>query len=139
MSRPRPCWARNALAPVLVVARKGWHPGVVGLAAARLKERFNLPSFVLAEDTRRPPGRGLGPLDCRRRSRGRGARGASKQGIIVKGGGHAMAAGLTLEVARLGDFRAFLEERLAAGRGALRQDRRCPSMPPSRRAAPRST
>jgi len=98
--------------PVLVVARRGWHPGVVGLAAARLKERFNRPAFVLAEDRdgrlAAGSGRSIAGVDL-----GAAVREALEQGIIVKGGGHGMAAGLTLEVARLGDFRAFLTERLA--------------------------
>ena len=99
--------------PVLVVVRKGWHPGVVGLAAARLKERFNLPSIVLAEDQdgrfAGGSGRSITGVDL-----GLAVREALDAGLIVKGGGHAMAAGLTLEVAKLGQFRGFMEQRLAA-------------------------
>jgi single-stranded-DNA-specific exonuclease len=98
---------------ILVVSARGWHPGVVGLAAARLKERFNLPSFVLAEDREGRlaggSGRSIPGVDI-----GRAVREAFESGLIVKGGGHAMAAGLTIEVSRLGDLRGFLEERLAA-------------------------
>ena len=97
----------------LVVAARGWHPGVVGLAAARLKERFQVPSFVLAVDpdkgTATGSGRSVSGVDL-----GRAVRAALEQGLIVKGGGHAMAAGLTVEVARLADFRAFLEQELGA-------------------------
>ena len=96
---------------VLVVSAKGWHPGVVGLAAARLKERFSLPSFVLAEDKdgklASGSGRSIPGVDI-----GTAVRGAFESGLIVKGGGHAMAAGLTVEKERLGDLRAFLEEKL---------------------------
>ena len=96
---------------VLVVSAKGWHPGVVGLAAARLKERFNLPSFVLAEDKEgrlaAGSGRSIPGVDI-----GAAVREAFESGLIVKGGGHAMAAGLTVEKERLGDLRGFLEERL---------------------------
>lgn len=96
---------------VLVVSGRGWHPGVVGLAAARLKERFSLPSFVLAEDREgrlaSGSGRSVPGVDI-----GTAVRGAFEAGLIVKGGGHAMAAGLTVEAARLGDLRGFLEERL---------------------------
>jgi single-stranded-DNA-specific exonuclease len=98
---------------VLVVSSKGWHPGVVGLAAARLKERFGLPSFVLAEDKAGKfasgSGRSIGGVDL-----GGAVRAAFEAGLIDKGGGHAMAAGLTVDVAKLGDLRAFLEEKLAA-------------------------
>ena len=97
--------------PVLVVSGKGWHPGVVGLAAARLKERFNLPSFVLAEDKEgrlaAGSGRSIPGVDL-----GSAVREAFESGLIEKGGGHAMAAGLTVLKERLGDLRAFLEERL---------------------------
>lgn len=100
---------RNA--SVLVVASKGWHPGVVGLAAARLKERFGLPSFVLAEDATgrfAGSGRSITGVDL-----GGAVRDAFAAGLIDKGGGHAMAAGLTVAGDRLGDLRAFLEEKLA--------------------------
>ena len=96
---------------VLVVSARGWHPGVVGLAAARLKERFNLPSFVLAEDKEglltAGSGRSIPGVDI-----GAAVREAFESGLIVKGGGHAMAAGLTVLKERLGDLRGFLEEKL---------------------------
>jgi single-stranded-DNA-specific exonuclease len=106
---------------VLVVSGRGWHPGVVGLAAARLKERFNLPSFVLAEDKAgvlaSGSGRSIPGADI-----GSAVREAFESGLIEKGGGHAMAAGLTVRRERLGDLRAFLEERLAP-QVAAAQDR----------------
>lgn len=96
---------------VLVVSGRGWHAGVVGLAAARLKERFNLPAFVLTEDHESRlvsgSGRSISGVDL-----GSAVRAAVEVGIVVKGGGHGMAAGLTLELGRLGDLRGFLEERL---------------------------
>jgi single-stranded-DNA-specific exonuclease len=96
---------------VLLVSGKGWHPGVVGLAAARLKERFNLPSFVLAEDAQgrlaSGSGRSIPGVDI-----GSAVREAFESGLIEKGGGHAMAAGLTVLKERLGDLRGFFEERL---------------------------
>jgi single-stranded-DNA-specific exonuclease len=98
---------------VLVVSGKGWHPGVVGLAAARLKERFNLPSFVLAEagegGLASGSGRSIPGVDL-----GSAVRAAFESGLIEKGGGHAMAAGLTVRRERLIDLRGFLEERLGA-------------------------
>ncbi len=99
-------------ASVLVVSSRGWHPGVVGLAAARLKERFYLPSFVLAEDKAgvlaSGSGRSIAGVDL-----GRAVRDAYEAGLIEKGGGHAMAAGLTVRLERLGELRGYLEERLA--------------------------
>lgn len=93
---------------VLITARPNWHPGIVGLIAARLKERFSRPAFAISFDA---TGRGTGSgrsipgFDI-----GRFVRRAVDDGILVKGGGHAMAAGLTIERGRLGDFRALAED-----------------------------
>ena len=96
---------------VIVTASEGWHPGVVGLVASRLKEKFARPSFAIALE----PG-GLGTGSGRSISGvdlGKAVRQAVADGLLLKGGGHAMAAGVTLKKERLGEFRAFLEERLA--------------------------
>jgi single-stranded-DNA-specific exonuclease len=102
----------KAAGPVIIVAGEGWHPGVLGLAAARLKERFNLPSIVLSHepgsDIAAGSGRSIAGIDL-----GSAIRAAQEAGLIVKGGGHAMAAGLTVRLDRLGDLRAFLQEKLA--------------------------
>jgi len=105
---------------VVVTAAEGWHPGVVGLVAARLKERFGRPAFAIALE---PGGIGTGSgrsvtgVDL-----GRAVREAVRQGILIKGGGHAMAAGITLKKDALGAFRAFLEAALAAGVEAARRE-----------------
>jgi single-stranded-DNA-specific exonuclease len=100
-------------ASVLVVTNDNWHPGVVGLAASRLKDRYQLPSFVLASDPKKGvasgSGRSIVGVDI-----GAAIRAAHEAGVIVKGGGHAMAAGLTVEIAKLGAFREFLEDQLAS-------------------------
>lgn len=98
--------------PVLVASRDGWHPGVVGLVASRLKERFSRPAFAIAWNgggTGTGSGRSIAGVDL-----GAAVRAAVDAGILVKGGGHAMAAGITVERDRLPAFRAFLEERLGA-------------------------
>jgi single-stranded-DNA-specific exonuclease len=97
---------------VVVTAAEGWHPGVVGLVAARLKEKFGRPAFAIALE---PGGIGTGSgrsipgVDI-----GRVVRRAVAEGLIEKGGGHAMAAGVTLRKAGLAALRAFLEATLAA-------------------------
>ncbi|WP_315712114.1 MULTISPECIES: single-stranded-DNA-specific exonuclease RecJ [unclassified Bradyrhizobium] len=97
---------------VIVTASEGWHPGVVGLVASRLKEKFARPAFAIALE---PGGIGTGSgrsipgVDL-----GKAVRHAVEQGILMKGGGHAMAAGVTLRKERLAEFRAFLESALAA-------------------------
>ncbi|PTM95159.1 single-stranded-DNA-specific exonuclease RecJ [Mycoplana dimorpha] len=98
-------------ASVIVTAREGWHPGVVGLLASRLKDRFHRPAFAIAFD---PSGKGTGSgRSINGFDLGRMVRAAVDEGILVKGGGHAMAAGLTVERANLGRLRSFFEERAA--------------------------
>jgi len=98
---------------VLVTGSSRWHPGVVGLIAARLKERYGRPAIAIAfnaNGTGTGSGRSIAGIDL-----GHAVREAVERGILVKGGGHAMAAGLTIAHDRLGDFRAYLEETLRAG------------------------
>ncbi|WP_018390530.1 single-stranded-DNA-specific exonuclease RecJ [Ancylobacter sp. FA202] len=96
---------------VVLSSGQGWHPGVVGLVAARLKEKFGRPAFAIAftGETGAGSARSIPGVDV-----GRAVRGAVEAGILVKGGGHAMAAGLTITRARLGDLRAYLEQALTA-------------------------
>ncbi len=105
---------------VVVTAGQGWHPGVVGLAAARLKERFGRPAFAVALDpggTGTGSGRSIPGVDL-----GRAVREAVREGLLIKGGGHAMAAGVTLRKDALGAFRGFLEDRLGAAVEAARRN-----------------
>lgn len=106
---------------VVCVQSDAWHPGVVGLVASRLKERFQRPTLALAigEDgfatgsARSVPGVDLG----------RAVRAAVEAGLAVKGGGHAMAAGVTVRREGIPALHAFLENRLAADVSAWRDDR----------------
>jgi single-stranded-DNA-specific exonuclease len=96
---------------VIVTASQGWHPGVVGLVAARLKEKFSRPAFAIALE---PGGIGTGSgrsipgVDL-----GKAVRQAVHDGLLLKGGGHAMAAGVTLRKESLAEFRAYIESALA--------------------------
>ncbi len=104
-------------ASVIVTARENWHPGVVGLLASRLKDRFRRPAFAIAFD---PNGKGTGSgRSIAGFDLGRMVRAAVDAGILVKGGGHAMAAGLTVERANLGKLRHFFEEKAEATVGEL--------------------
>lgn len=101
------------LFPALVTASgEGWHPGVVGIVASRLCERYNRPACVLALDgeTATGSGRSVPGVDL-----GAAVIAARQSDLILKGGGHAMAAGVTLSRAGLTDFIAFLADRLAKG------------------------
>ena len=99
--------------PALVfAAAEGWHPGVIGIVAARLKERYQRPACVVAVadgigkgSGRSVPGVALGPAVIA----------ARQAGLLVNGGGHAMAAGFTVAADRLDALRAFLAERLGDG------------------------
>ncbi|MBX9468298.1 MAG: single-stranded-DNA-specific exonuclease RecJ [Rhizobium sp.] len=104
-------------AAVILTAKENWHPGIVGLLAARLKEKFKRPAFAIAFDSMGKgtgSGRSINGFDM-----GRMVRAAVDEGLLVKGGGHAMAAGLTLERANLGRLRSFFEEQAAAQVSAL--------------------
>lgn len=93
----------------VLTAAEDWQPGVVGLVASRLKEMFLRPAFALALDGELATGsaRSIQGVDL-----GRVVRAAVDEGILLKGGGHAMAAGVTLKRDRIEEFKAFLEERL---------------------------
>jgi single-stranded-DNA-specific exonuclease len=104
--------------PVLVLASADWHQGVVGLIAARLRERFDRPAFVIAlapDGTGTGSGRSMPGVDL-----GSAVIAAVEAGLIVKGGGHAMAAGVTLKPGQLGPFRAHLADLLATAVAAAR-------------------
>ncbi|MGQ7793497.1 single-stranded-DNA-specific exonuclease RecJ [Faunimonas sp. B44] len=107
---------------VVTVSAPDWHPGVVGLVASRLKDRFERPALAVTFEGTGGRGTGSGRsitgVDL-----GAAVRAAVEAGLLVKGGGHAMAAGLTVESERLADLRAFLEERLAGAVAAAREDR----------------
>ena len=91
--------------PVLVVAKEGWHPGVIGIVASRLTERYRRPTFVvaIAEGIGRGSGRSVHGVDL-----GAAVIAARQSGLLVNGGGHPMAAGLTVEVGQILALEAFL-------------------------------
>lgn len=98
---------------VTIVAGRGWHPGVIGIVAGRLKEKFGKPAIVIAVDEAgvgKGSGRSVPGVDL-----GQAVLAAKEAGMLVAGGGHAMAAGLTIDEAALDRFGDFLEARLADG------------------------
>ncbi len=99
-------------AAAIVVAKEGWHPGVIGIVASRLRERYRRPAVVIGIDRAGDIGRGSG------RSQpgvnlGLAVQAAFDSGLLISGGGHPMAAGLTLRPGAIPELRAFLCERLA--------------------------
>lgn len=99
--------------PVIIEASEDWHPGIVGLVAARLKERYRCPTFAIALDRDGGAvgsGRSIAGVDL-----GAVVRLARERGLIAKGGGHAMAAGVSLPAAGVDAFRAFVGAAVADG------------------------
>ncbi|WP_273726468.1 single-stranded-DNA-specific exonuclease RecJ [Brucella gallinifaecis] len=110
----------GAGASVIVTASDRWHPGIVGLLASRLKEKARRPAFAIsfnANGIGSGSGRSISGLDL-----GKLVRGAMERGLLVKGGGHAMAAGITIERGKLGALRAYLEEESADIVARLREN-----------------
>ncbi len=110
--------SRGAGPAVMVTANDGWHPGVVGLLASRLKDHARRPAFAIAFNPAgigTGSGRSISGFDL-----GQLVREAVERGLLSKGGGHKMAAGITVERGKLGELRAFFEERAAGQVAALR-------------------
>ena len=96
---------------VVVVAGAGWHPGVIGIVAGRLKEKLGRPAIVIALDAAgvgKGSGRSIAGVDL-----GSGVLAAKDHGLLVAGGGHAMAAGLTVAADQVEAFAEFIDDRLS--------------------------
>ncbi|MBS40743.1 MAG: single-stranded-DNA-specific exonuclease RecJ [Rhodospirillales bacterium] len=93
--------------PLILVAGKNWHPGVIGIVAGRLRERFNLPAFVvsLSNGLGKGSGRSIKGVTL-----GSAVLAANQAGILLNGGGHNMAAGFTVEESKLNELRVYLEK-----------------------------
>ena len=99
---------------VVLLAGAGWHPGVIGIVAGRIKEKSGRPAIVIALDADehghgKGSGRSIAGVDL-----GAAIIAAREAGLLVAGGGHAMAAGLTIAPDRLSALAEFLDERLGA-------------------------
>jgi single-stranded-DNA-specific exonuclease len=105
---------------VMVMAGRGWHPGVIGIVAGRIKEKTGKPALVIALDADdagkgKGSGRSIAGVDL-----GAAIIAAREAGLLVAGGGHAMACGLTIEPGRLDALADWLDERLAREVGGAR-------------------
>ena len=106
---------RKGLPAALIVESEGWHVGVIGIVASRLVERYGRPAFVIGMDgdLGKGSGRSVRGVDL-----GAAVLAARQSGLLVNGGGHAMAAGLTVARSALADLAQFLDERIAPQLGA---------------------
>lgn len=106
---------------VAVIAGQGWHPGVIGIVAGRIKERAGRPAIIVALDedgVGKGSGRSISGVDL-----GAAILAAKDSGLLVAGGGHAMAAGLTVAADKVDALADFLDERLSASVAWARDDR----------------
>ncbi|WP_291842342.1 single-stranded-DNA-specific exonuclease RecJ [Maricaulis sp.] len=121
--------SQNSDRAILIAAGEGWHPGVIGVAAGRLKERFDKPVIVIGIDRSASPpvGKGSG-RSVPGVNLGGAIAAAREAGLLSSGGGHAMAGGLTVDPDRITELVAFLDARMgpelaaAADEMALRAD-----------------
>ncbi|MGZ6023000.1 MAG: single-stranded-DNA-specific exonuclease RecJ, partial [Rhizomicrobium sp.] len=106
----------QANSPFLFVSNEGWHAGVVGIVAGRLKDRFGKPSFVAGFEggLGRGSARSISGIDI-----GAAVRAARERNVIDSGGGHAMAAGFSLRLEQVDPFREFLAEAFSKSSDAL--------------------
>lgn len=96
---------------VAVLSAKGWHPGVIGIVAGRIKEKLNRPAIIIALDEDgigKGSGRSISGIDL-----GAAIIAAKDSGLLIAGGGHAMAAGITIAADKVDAFSEFLNDRLA--------------------------
>mgnify|MGYP003631539419 FL=1 len=100
---------------VAVLSAKGWHPGVIGIVAGRIKEKLDRPTIIIALDEDgigKGSGRSVSGVDL-----GAAIIAARDSGLLIAGGGHAMAAGVTITADKVGAFSEFLNDRLAESVG----------------------
>ncbi len=104
---------------VIIIAMEGWHPGVIGIVAGRLKDRFNKPAIVIGVDEGigKGSGRSLKGVNL-----GGAIQAAKEGGLLDAGGGHEMAAGLTVKSEKIAEFQAFMEDTLSADVARARLD-----------------
>ena len=106
---------------VAVLSGKGWHPGVIGIVASRIKEKLNRPAIIIAEGedgTGKGSGRSISGVDL-----GAAIIAAKEHGLLIAGGGHAMAAGITIEAGKIDAFSEFLNDRLASSIGEAQSNK----------------
>jgi single-stranded-DNA-specific exonuclease len=104
--------AASATGAVAVIAGEGWHPGVVGIVASRVKDRLHRPVIILSiqpDGSAKGSGRSVPGVDL-----GGAVLAAKECGLLIAGGGHAMAAGVTVPPGGIAAFAAFLDERCGA-------------------------
>ena len=95
----------NSSDPVIILHGENWHEGVIGIIAARIKEKFNKPAIIISvnKGIGKGSGRSIHGFDL-----GSTVIGAVQSGILTKGGGHKMAAGFTININKINEFKEFV-------------------------------
>jgi single-stranded-DNA-specific exonuclease len=117
MRRVEATGAHDDGSAVVVIGGDDWHPGVVGIVAGRLRERWRKPVVVIGVDAVNGLGKGSGRSQPGM-NLGKAVQAAWESGVLLAGGGHAMAAGLTVKADRIGELRDFLNGRMAGEQAA---------------------
>lgn len=99
--------------PVVVIAKTDWHPGVIGIVAGRLRERWHKPVIIIGIDPVSGMGKGSGRSQTGI-NLGQAVSAAFESGVLLSGGGHAMAAGLSVESDRIPELRRFINDHIRA-------------------------
>lgn len=99
---------------IIIVGQRGWHPGIIGIVAGRLKEKFNRPAIVLGsigenDDVLKGSGRSIAGVNL-----GELIKMAVNDGVLIGGGGHAMAAGLSIDYLEIESFRNYLNAKIGS-------------------------
>ena len=96
---------KSNLDPVIILSGENWHEGIIGIIAARLKEKFNKPTIIISVNSNKGKGsaRSIYGFDI-----GSTIIGAVQDGLLIKGGGHKMAAGFTIDMDKIDDFKHFV-------------------------------
>ncbi len=105
---------------IIIVDMSGWHPGIIGIVAGRLKDRFDKPAIVIGindEGLGKGSGRSMPGVNL-----GAAITAARDAGILISGGGHAMAGGLSIQASKIPDLTSFLNDYLAQDVEEARQN-----------------
>ena len=96
---------KNSTDPIIIIHGENWHEGIIGIIAARVKEKFNKPAIVISVNNTvgKGSGRSINGFDL-----GSTIIGAVQSGLLIKGGGHKMAAGFTIDMNKINDFKEFV-------------------------------
>ena len=96
--------------PVIIISGKNWHEGVIGIVAARIKDKFNKPVIIISieKDIGKASARSIVGFDI-----GSAIIAATQENILMKGGGHKMAGGFTIKVNQIEKFKKFIFKKFA--------------------------